>query len=428
MRKMIARRGIGTIFFHGVEAKKVDVPTAVGYLFTDSLRQALRLMAAASLAILVSGTLPALTQNNSVKSFVGTVMAFKPEAGDLEIKPDNAPLVLLKLSEKALALRVAPGEKDLKKAEAIKITDLAVGDRVLVTLDPSTTDVRRVIVMSSTDIAKRNEMDRQDWAKRGISGIVAAKNGSQITVSIRSIQGPVPATVTVDERTSFKRYAPDSVKFEDAKPSTLDEISVGDQLRARGQKSEDGLKVVAGEVVFGTFVTKAGSVTSVNTQANEITVKELGTGKSLIIKLTADSQLKKMPNFGGMMPGGSPPGFSSGGENRSAGGSSAAGVPRTGVGGPSGSRDLSQMLERMPAATIDELKPGETIVVSSTKGAQIDQITAIMLVANADMLIRMASQQSGGGRAGEANNRGMNGGMMGLTDVFGGFELPGMIR
>jgi hypothetical protein len=425
---MIAGSGTRTVFFRGVAVQKADVPAVVGYLFTDSLSRALRLMAGALLATLVSGTWPVLAQNYSLKSFVGTVMAFKPEAGDLEIKPDNAPSVSLKLSAKTLALRVAPGEKDLKKADAIKFTDLAAGDRVLVTFDPSTTEVRRVIVMSSTDIDKRNEVDRQDWAKRSISGIVVAKNGSQITLRIRSIQGPVQATVTVGERTSFKRYAPDSVKFADAKPSTLDEISVGDQLRARGQKSEDGLKVVAEEAVFGTFVTRAGSVTSVNTQANEITVKELGTGKSLIIRLTADSQLKKMPNFGGMMPGGGPPGFSSGGENRSAGGSSAAGVPRAGVGGPSGPRDLSQMLERMPAATIDELKPGETIVVSSTKGAQDDQITAIMLVANADMLIRMASLQSGGARAGQANNTGMNGGMLGLTDVFGGFEVPGMIR
>jgi hypothetical protein len=98
--------------------------------------------------------------------------------------------------------------------------------------------------------------------------------------------------------------------------------------------------------------------------------------------------------------------------------------------GAGGSRDIAQMLERMPATTIGELKKGDTIVFSSTKGAQGDQLTAIMLVGNADALIRMASMQSGGNRENGIGSRGMNAGMMGQMDGFGGFggfELPGMI-
>ena len=319
----------------------------------------------------------------------------------------------MKLSGKTLALRVAPGEKDLKKAETIKTSDLAVGDRVLVTLEPDSNEVRRIVVMSATDIAKRNEADRQDWMRRGLSGIVAAKSGHEITLKMRSLQGPVQAMVTVDERTSFKCYAPDSVKFADAKASTVDGISVGDQLRARGQKSEDGLKVTAEEVVFGTFLMKAGTITSVNAETNEITVKELGNGKPLLIRVTADSQIKMMPDLGAMMGGGGRPGFSQ------AGGPPSAGAPGANGGRPGGRGDISQMLERMPVAKIDELKPGATVVVSSTKGARNDQITAIMLVANADLLIQMAQRQSGG-----TNGRGMNNGLM---EGFGTFELPAMI-
>jgi hypothetical protein len=88
------------------------------------------------------------------------------------------------------------------------------------------------------------------------------------------------------------------------------------------------------------------------------------------------------------------------------------------------------MLERMPATTIGELKKGETVVFSSTKGAQVDQLTAIMLVGNADALIRIASMQSGANRENGTSNRGMNTGGMGQMDGFGGFggfELPGMI-
>ena len=77
----------------------------------------------------------------------------------------------------------------------------------------------------------------------------------------------------MSDQTKFRRYAPDSVKFADAKPSKLDEISVGDQLRARGAKTPDGLAIAADEVVFGTFLTTAGSVVSVDAAAKEITIQ-----------------------------------------------------------------------------------------------------------------------------------------------------------
>ena len=51
----------------------------------------------------------------------------------------------------------------------------------------------------------------------------------------------------------IRRYAADSVKFDDAKPGTLDQIKPGDQLRARGTKSDDGKEMAAAEIVSGTL-------------------------------------------------------------------------------------------------------------------------------------------------------------------------------
>ena len=67
-------------------------------------------------------------------------------------------------------------------------------------------------------------------------------------------------------------------------------------------------------------------------------------------------------------------------------------MPRPGGGAP----DLAQMIERMPPGKIEDLKPGEMVVVSSTKGAKSDQLTAITLLANADMLIRMLTMPAPG--------------------------------
>ena len=247
-----------------------------------------------------------------------------------------------------------------------------------------------------------------DWTRRGVSGMVAAKSGNEVTLKIRTLAGESQAVVTVTEKTSFKRYAPDSVKFADAKSSKLAEISVGDQVRARGVKSEDGLKVTAEDVVFGTFVTKAGTITAVNAETREITVKDLANNKPLVIRITADSQIKKMPDMAGMMGG-----MAGGSRVARRGRRASGGMARGGMPGGGRGMDINAMLERMPLAKLEDLKAGETIVVSSTKGAKSNEVTAIMMLANADGILQMIAAQSGGGRGAGMPGAGGMGGMMG---------------
>jgi hypothetical protein len=360
-----------------------------------------------ALGVLLAGLAPGMAQTAVPKFIVGTVDGFKAESAEIRVKPDIGETVSLKVTSGTQVLRVAPGEKDLKKAEPIRITDVASGDHVLVNLMPAAFEARRIVVMSSADIAKRNEADSLDWNKRGIAGIVAAKNGNEITLRKRSLQGEIKLIVTVSDGTQYRRYAPDSVKFADAKKSEMTEIGVGDQLRARGQKSEDGLKVSAEEVVFGTFVTKAGPITAVNVEAKEITVKDLATGKPLVIKLTGDSQVKKLPDFAAMMPPG--------------GNAAVASATRPARAAP----DLTQMLERIPTSKFEDLKSGEMVVASSTKGASSDEITAIMLVGNAGMLIQMASRPSGSDA--RPTGAGPSMGAPGMAGGLSGLNIPGMI-
>ena len=356
------------------------------------------------------------------RSVVGTVSAFKAETAEIEIKTDAGAVAAFKVTADTAAQRVAPGVTDLKQAQSIQVTEVMLGDRVLATPEAGTSNLRRIVVMSAGEIEKRNAADKADWSKRGVAGVVASKSGSEITLKIRTMTGEQQAVVTVTEKTTFKRYAPDSVKFADARNSKLSEIAAGDQVRARGQKSEDGLKVTAEDVVFGTFVTKAGSVVAINTEAREISVKDLSNNKPLTIRFTADSQMKKMPDFAGMMGRGGMPGGGMPGRGAAPGGGMAGR-------GPMGGMDINAMLERMPQAKLEDLKPGEMIVVSSTKGAKNDQVTAIMMLANADFLLQMAAAQAGGGAARGGGMGGGMGGMMGGggMDALGGMGLGGII-
>jgi hypothetical protein len=363
---------------------------------------------------------------------MGTVTSVDSGAQGLVVQPDSGDRQLARVAPETVLQRILPGEKDLKKAEPIHFGDIATGDRILLTIEPGALDARRVILMSAKDISNRIEADQKDWAERGISGIVSGKSGNEITVTVKSAGAEHSTVVAVNDRTTYKRYAPDSVRFADAKPSTAQEIQIGDQLRARGAKNTEGSKLAAENVVFGTFLTKAGSVTAIDLNTHEMRITELGTGKPLVVKLTADTQIKAMPDFGA----GGPPQF--GASGRGGFGPPSGGPPNgpagfgtpPGAAGPAGGAasapDPVQMIERMPVAGIDAIKAGQSVIVSSTKGTSADQVTAIVVVANAQMLIQMATRPTaGGGRGGPGNGAGgLSPGVMGGGL---GFDLSGMM-
>ena len=91
--------------------------------------------------------------------------------------------------------------------------------------------------MTKGDLAKKQEAERLEWRRRGILGVITAlkPDTKEITISNRTMAGIKVSCHPVSDNTELRRYAPDSIKFGDAKPSTFGELKVG-QLRALGDR------------------------------------------------------------------------------------------------------------------------------------------------------------------------------------------------
>jgi hypothetical protein len=340
----------------------------------------------------------------SQKTVAGTVTGFKAFA--IGIQTDSGEAAFLKFGPDTLVVTIVPGETDLSKAKPAAITDIVAGDRIMATFVAGLSEVRRVVLITGRDIAKRNEAERQDWKTRGISGIVSAVEGDRILLEMRTPEGAHTMTVTVNGKTKLRRYAPDSVRFIDAVASTTAEISKGDQLQARGPRSDGDTRMAAEDVVFGTFLTKLGTITAVNVEAGEIQIQEVTTKQPLTIHISAASQLKMMPDMRAILFG------------KPAGHSDAQ---------PAGRFDLQKSLEQLPAGKIGDLKVGGGVIVTSTKGAKSNELTAIMMLANADFFVSMAkgSASDPTGATGMDAIGKIHGGMLGGP---GGISLPTMIQ
>ena len=77
-----------------------------------------------------------------------------------------------------------------------------------------------------------------------------------------------------------------------------------------------------------------------------------------------------------------------------------------------GGMDIQDMLERLPALEVSELKPGDLIVVSSTKGNDPSRLTAVTVVAGLDALLPTLQNRTASGRLGSGMDLGLPGGLL----------------
>ena len=184
--------------------------------------------------------------------------AIKAIAGNvITLTPDSGPEMTVSVEPNTRIVRIAPGEKTLKNATPIQLQDLQVGDRILAagkaSDDAKALSAASIVVMKQSDVEARKQADRQDWQKRGLGGLVKAVDPAAGTASITvsGFGGVKTIVVHASKDTVIRRYAPDSMKFDDAKPSTLQEIQPGDQLRARGNRNADGTELDGGRDRYG---------------------------------------------------------------------------------------------------------------------------------------------------------------------------------
>jgi hypothetical protein len=336
---------------------------------------------------------------------VGTVKAVS--GNTITLTTDDGATVNVVVGDSTRMLRTAPGQKDLKDAAPAKMQDVQVGDRVLARGKPSSdgsVQATAVIVMKGSDIAAKQQQERDDWQKRGIGGLVTAidaANGT-ITVSISTLAGSKATTVHIAKETVIRRYAPDSVKFDDAKPGTLDQIKAGDQLRARGAKNADGSELTAEEIVSGTFRNVAGTVISTDASKQEISVMDLATKKPMVLKVAADSQLRELPAMMAQRIAAQLKGGSAEDAPKAAGQTPPGAKPGEGGGGnggqrPGGRGDFQQMLGRLPAVTIADLQKGSAVMIVATEGSATNSPTAITLLTGVEPIL--TASPKGGGQA-----------------------------
>jgi hypothetical protein len=307
-------------------------------------------------------------------------------------------------------LQIEPGRTDLKEATPISFGELQSGDRVLVrgilAEDGKTIRAASVIAVKKAAIAEKQAKERAEW-QRGIGGLVKSvdPSASTILLTTNSLNTNKEVLVHFTKDTTLRRYAADSTRFDSARPAPLSEIQPGDQLRARGARSETGSEFNAVEIISGTFRSIAGMILSIDAATNTFVVPDLASKTTVTLRISSESQMRKLPAQFAEGLAARLHGQSSGTRQsqtpaaqdvapQAASNAQRGTTPGASQGGRAAGGDFQQMIARMPAATIADLQKGDAVMVVTTQGNGKDPLTVITLLGGVEPILRAAPKGS----------------------------------
>jgi len=371
------------------------------------------------------------------------------DATKIVVKPDTGSQWEGTVSDKTQFKRVSPDNPSLAAATAAASSDIGPGDKIVLSAlagGDGKFIVRNVYLMTKSDLSAKTQKDNEKW-RNGIFGKVTAISADHLTVEVGTTAlDKQVLTVTPKANAKFMRYAATSVKFADARPSSIVEVAVGDRIRAIGDKSEDGKSFAADELLSGGFRQATGKIESIDANAKTVTVKDLTTNKNVIIDFSDAIFLKKFPEematrlagaqagggFGGPRPAGGMQPPAGGGQQVVVMGPPTGGAPQQGGARPQGAGqggfrmggsggNLDAMVDRMPNITAADLKPGDTIaVLTSGPIVGTQSVKALKLLAGVEPFVEMAQRQAAAaGMRGAANSPNFN-----IPGLDGGLGLP----
>ncbi len=355
------------------------------------------------------------------------------DGGKIVLKTANGDVEAV-LSDKTQYFRVPPDNPKLSAAVAATVSEIGVGDKLLVTGmlsdDKKSIPAKAVYIMSKSAIAERQTNYLEDWKKRGTYGKVVNYNPqtSVITITTRSFGAEKTVNVKTAGNTEFYRYAPDSTEFSKALKSKLSEVEPNDEIRVLGNKNADGTEIEAEKIVTGAYVQRGGKIKAINLEKKEIIITDSNTNKDVSVVLNDYSVLKQFPTelaqrFSGAQAGGGggqggfrPPGQGGGGQTtpQPAGQQN----PQTsGQGGfrPGGGGGIDD--SRFQNIKITDLKVGEAIGILISKNSDPSRVTAVKLFTGVEPFLNRPQAGGGGGRQGGGGGASLN--IPGL-DGFGG--------
>ena len=308
----------------------------------------------------------------SLQSLIGSVLKINQDNREISVKTAEGQTVNIKVTEKATFARIKPTDKTLEKATQITIRDIIPNSRILargeMSKDTNEFAAQMIVVVAEDNAAPTNS-DRTN-----IQGVVSRIDIAKKEITIKGFIASTPREITINASSTninFRRYAANSIKFNDSLPSGFENIKVGDQLKGTGKLSIEGLSFSPETIISGTFRTIGGSILSIDLSDKVITVSDMQSRQPIKIKIDPEINLKKLTTEKSKE-------LITLSLNKNS--QKLGGAPVTG--------DLKSFFDTLPATSLEQLKVGSSIIMSAILGDNNTPSTAFQMLTDVEPLFK----------------------------------------
>ena len=321
----------------------------------------------------------------------GKVLELGPDGSSIAILTSSGDRVNIAFDERIEFKRIPAGETTLRNAANIEFKEIMAGDAAVARgkfLKPKISFLAlQVIIITLSDIEEKKKRKREEWKLRGIAGDVKQVDLNAGKILIRKRGGISEiAEVSIRKDTVFQRYEANAVSVNDYKPSNVNAIKVGDQIRVLTKPDANG-KIIAEEVFSGSFRTIIGKISVVDKEKRELSITDAKNGELIIVVVSKETNIRRLTEK-------SIKSFIEKGQ---------IGKPKKKANLKRSSEkiNLTALLKRSPRIKVSELKTGETIVIACVAPLNSKRVVGMTIVNEIDLL----SAQLGKPRDGKAKER-----------------------
>lgn len=306
---------------------------------------------------------------STVTNIFGKVSQIKTDIKQIQVSTQAGENITVSVDDQSEFKRVPAGETTLQNAAAIGFSEIALGDNTFVrglSTGKSAVLARQIVVITGSDIAKRKEQKLEDWKKRGVSGIVKNVDvaANKISIELKG-EGSKPLEIVSGSKTSFQRYQINARSMEDYQPGGLETVKAGDQIRALGNISADGLRYDAEEIFTGSFKVINGKVKSTNPEAGEFTIVDSKSNKTITVAVNKNSNFKRLT-------------AESIAKYQGADANSPGNAPKV--------INLTRMLESASRIAVSDIKEGEALVIATASDPETGNVIGLTIVSGVELL------------------------------------------
>ncbi len=377
-------------------------------------------------------------------SVVGEITKVDAPTKVISIKTDKG-ATTVKFSDQTQILQLPAGELDPAKGTAIKAEAIEAGDKLelarVQTKDPTGLPARTVIVKKAADVTKEVQMKAQAWQTQTTAGSAESVDvaGKKIVRKVKGANFDPDRDVTLDMsvRVNYQRFSDVTLAY--ANSEAADAVKVGDHLRVLGAKDADGSNIKVTDIAADDIRQFGATYKSLDPATGQIQATDTAK-KPVVIVVRPNTKVKRLddptalmiarivnPSFQGGAGGrgagrgaggGAGAGDGGGGGGRGFGGQAGGAPGGSGFGGRGGgggrgrggANQIQTLLDQQPDIKIADLKPGEPIIVSGPGSADSPNLTATMVLAGVDPILRAAPSTGADPLGGGWSNIGGGGG------------------